>query len=394
MKLFLDSENFSNYPKQRLAYKEQLTFKVCATSKINLEQSLDSCLSDTSNQVCKINSRLISSHIEVDNLGLNEAELYDLGLKPQKVPSNLTSRKRKNRSSFKRIINIAQPLSSKDQSNKIFVTKKLSYNTGRWKEDEHRRFIEAILNFGNEWKNIQKHINSRSSTQSRSHSQKFFLKIKSSQSPVLDVVNPCLATLCEAAKKLTEKEKECLIEHLISLEYDCCSSSINQENCNSSSLKAKPLRSFSVITNYGKPSTKCTGNPIVEPSTEPLGMDIKFELMDDCDPLSPGGLTTCSTMYNSLIKPNLKHDSSFDSESNDFNIEFLNAFLHSNSRLRRVSFEENLAHNMYMFNSIKSDISPALESQVSSPHLKPSWSLNSLNDINNSVMEDEYMSVN
>ena len=52
------------------------------------------------------------------------------------------------------------------------------YNSGRWKEEEHKKFIEAILEYGNEWKKVQKIIKTRSSTQARSHAQKFFLRIK------------------------------------------------------------------------------------------------------------------------------------------------------------------------------------------------------------------------
>jgi SHAQKYF class myb-like DNA-binding protein len=53
-----------------------------------------------------------------------------------------------------------------------------NFNTGRWQADEHIRFIEAILRYGNEWKKVQQHVGSRSSTQARSHAQKFFVKIK------------------------------------------------------------------------------------------------------------------------------------------------------------------------------------------------------------------------
>ena len=50
--------------------------------------------------------------------------------------------------------------------------------TGRWTKDEHKKFIEAICKFGNEWKKVQQYIKTRSSTQARSHAQKFFLRLK------------------------------------------------------------------------------------------------------------------------------------------------------------------------------------------------------------------------
>ena len=51
---------------------------------------------------------------------------------------------------------------------------------GRWTKEEHNRFIEAIISFGNDWKKVQKHVHSRTSTQARSHAQKFLLKLKHS----------------------------------------------------------------------------------------------------------------------------------------------------------------------------------------------------------------------
>lgn len=52
------------------------------------------------------------------------------------------------------------------------------YHTGRWSKGEHEKFIIGILSYGNEWKKVQKIIKTRSSTQARSHAQKYFLKLK------------------------------------------------------------------------------------------------------------------------------------------------------------------------------------------------------------------------
>lgn len=52
------------------------------------------------------------------------------------------------------------------------------FHTGRWTEEEHQKFIDGILQYGNEWKKVQQVIRTRSSTQARSHAQKFFLRIK------------------------------------------------------------------------------------------------------------------------------------------------------------------------------------------------------------------------
>jgi SHAQKYF class myb-like DNA-binding protein len=51
-------------------------------------------------------------------------------------------------------------------------------STGRWTQEEHNKFLEGILLYGNEWKQVSQHIKTRSSTQARSHSQKFLIPIK------------------------------------------------------------------------------------------------------------------------------------------------------------------------------------------------------------------------
>jgi SHAQKYF class myb-like DNA-binding protein len=51
-------------------------------------------------------------------------------------------------------------------------------NEGRWSFKEHIKFIEAIAEYGKNWKDGQKYVGSRTSAQARSHAQKFFLKLK------------------------------------------------------------------------------------------------------------------------------------------------------------------------------------------------------------------------
>jgi SHAQKYF class myb-like DNA-binding protein len=53
-----------------------------------------------------------------------------------------------------------------------------SLKQGRWSKDEHLRFLEALKLFGKEWRKVQQHVCTRTSTQARSHAQKFFVKIE------------------------------------------------------------------------------------------------------------------------------------------------------------------------------------------------------------------------
>lgn len=42
---------------------------------------------------------------------------------------------------------------------------------------EHVRFLEALKQFGKNWKKVEEHVATRTSTQARSHAQKFFANI-------------------------------------------------------------------------------------------------------------------------------------------------------------------------------------------------------------------------
>jgi SHAQKYF class myb-like DNA-binding protein len=51
------------------------------------------------------------------------------------------------------------------------------YKSGRWTRLEHFKFLEALKMFGKEWQKVQQHVYTRTSTQARSHAQKFFVKL-------------------------------------------------------------------------------------------------------------------------------------------------------------------------------------------------------------------------
>jgi SHAQKYF class myb-like DNA-binding protein len=82
------------------------------------------------------------------------------------------------------------------------------FHCGRWTLDEHQRFIEAILKYGNEWKMVQKQVGTRSSSQARSHAQKFFVKIKNANlfDFNVDFNKTSIKSLHRLATNLTEGE--------------------------------------------------------------------------------------------------------------------------------------------------------------------------------------------
>jgi SHAQKYF class myb-like DNA-binding protein len=83
-----------------------------------------------------------------------------------------------------------------------------NFNCGRWQPEEHQRFIEAIMRYGNEWKSVQRHVGTRSSTQARSHAQKFFVKIKKTNLLDLnmDLSKNSIKTLHEIANSMNADE--------------------------------------------------------------------------------------------------------------------------------------------------------------------------------------------
>ena len=88
------------------------------------------------------------------------------------------------------------------------INREGNFNCGRWQPEEHERFIEAIMKYGNEWKSVQKHVGTRSSTQARSHAQKFFVKIKKTNllDFNMDFSKNSIKTLHEIANSMNAEE--------------------------------------------------------------------------------------------------------------------------------------------------------------------------------------------
>ncbi len=108
-------------------------------------------------------------------------------------------------------------LKEKPKKKNSILEKETNYLTGRWNFEEHKKFIEAIIKFGNNWKLVQKHIKTRSSTQARSHAQKFFIKLKKAKlisNNNFDLTNSSIKMLHETLSELNENEYEKIFEEL------------------------------------------------------------------------------------------------------------------------------------------------------------------------------------
>ena len=67
---------------------------------------------------------------------------------------------------------------NKDKLNSSNINISSGINEGKWSFDEHIKFIEGIILFKNNWVKVAKYLGNRTSIQARSHSQKFYLKLK------------------------------------------------------------------------------------------------------------------------------------------------------------------------------------------------------------------------
>lgn len=84
---------------------------------------------------------------------------------------------------------------------------------GRWSKEEHLKFVDAIMKFGNNWKEVQSCIKTRSSSQARSHAQKFFLKVRRHMLTFDDIqsdqLNHIISEACNIEGELFKNNDQC-----------------------------------------------------------------------------------------------------------------------------------------------------------------------------------------
>ena len=74
-------------------------------------------------------------------------------------------------------INLCKKINEQFKNKNIIKKNKIN-SKGRWIKEEHIRFIKECLLYGNDWKKVEKYVKTRTSTQIRSHAQKFLIKLK------------------------------------------------------------------------------------------------------------------------------------------------------------------------------------------------------------------------
>ena len=125
---------------------------------------------------------------------------------------------------------IQQKLVTPHLKKKRFIDEDTGNTIGRWSRDEHKKFIEAIIKFGNNWKEVQEYVNTRTSTQARSHAQKFFEKIKKNNTLKFfdsfdsvyseNFTNSTILQLHNSYGNKSKSEINSVVNKFLSLEYD------------------------------------------------------------------------------------------------------------------------------------------------------------------------------
>ena len=89
---------------------------------------------------------------------------------------------------------------------KISLIKKKNIKEGRWTKEENKKFIEAFIENGKKWKIIQKYVESRTCAQTRSHAQKFLLKLKSISNEEFNFKNDSIKNLNDILEEIKLKK--------------------------------------------------------------------------------------------------------------------------------------------------------------------------------------------
>ena len=159
--------------------------------------------------------------------------LYRVNFMNQKKEKGKSQNKKENNLKRNANYNLKHKQKHIKSSNNTIVYNSKNYSAGRWKSDEHQRFIDAIIKYGNNWRQVQKCVGTRSSTQTRSHAQKFFEKLKRSKifkREKYDFSKNSLKILHDIMNNLPDKEYNQTLKALHSLSNERSSNFENDNN--------------------------------------------------------------------------------------------------------------------------------------------------------------------
>lgn len=171
------------------------------------------------------NTLLIKTHsnnISITHKEINKANIYFQG--EPVCSSSLTSLKKKIWFHLSKEVPVKKRKlkRSKEVKQKNKRARNETYSIGRWKNAEHQRFVDALIKYGNDWKQVQKSVKTRSSTQARSHAQKFFVKIQKAKLLKfnLDLSKNSIKKLHDLVNNLSDEDYKKLLKAFNSVAFE------------------------------------------------------------------------------------------------------------------------------------------------------------------------------
>lgn len=108
--------------------------------------------------------------------------------------------------------------------------KQSELHSGRWSEQENKMFLKGVLIHGNNWKQIQSDMKTRTSMQIRSHAQKIFKKIKSKGISDINLHITTIQDFIEVIKQFPKDKLNTAYNELFNLSNDEFYTSISNSN--------------------------------------------------------------------------------------------------------------------------------------------------------------------
>lgn len=116
--------------------------------------------------------------------------------------------------------------------------------TGRWTKEEHKLFIEALNFYGKNWNKVQRYVGTRTTTQARSHAQKYFAKLeKQSSSSRKNNYSVSLTAVNSPASRSENTVKKKTLEKRISEEVNNQIELPSEENISEDQLDLEETKS-------------------------------------------------------------------------------------------------------------------------------------------------------
>lgn len=122
---------------------------------------------------------------------------------PQTKQGNVSIRNTGDNSSIPPGYNFDEKKKSKKNEPLGKVVESGQEHIGRWTKEEHDAFLEALQEYGKEWKKVAAKVKTRTVVQTRTHAQKYFQKIQKGFTDDKDIGVVEMGTVLEAKKAST-----------------------------------------------------------------------------------------------------------------------------------------------------------------------------------------------